>query len=152
MSGAQPKRLPTGAAKPATMLVVNADAELRRLVERSVREYPLHAIVEVRFSPDIVPTVVPAPEVVLINLIASAESCASFLARVYLQWPKARVIFLSELEDIHLWAEAIQRGAYEFLPRSIEWPQLGWVLQGALWTSGRTIFKDGDSVDLRDGT
>jgi DNA-binding NarL/FixJ family response regulator len=74
----------------------------------------------------------PLPDVVLVNLAVSAESCFSFLAKIRQVCPKAKVIFLSNVDGLHLWIQAIQRGAYEFLPKAIDPDQLGWVLEGAL--------------------
>ena len=151
MSAAQPQRSPSDAARPATMWVVNSDAQIRKVVENAVQDYPLHLSVRLIFSADFRPPVAaPPPDVVLVNLTAPTESCFGLLPMIRRQWPDAHVIFLSQSDDIHLWAEAIQLGAYEFLPRSVECDQLGWVLQGALWTSRRRISKP--PTPLKPGT
>jgi DNA-binding NtrC family response regulator len=140
MFAVQPQRSVNDTFEPATVWVVNSDAQVRRLVDNAVQEYPFHLSLCVIFSEDCKPAfTAPPPEVVLINLTAPTESCFSLLPEIRRQWPDARVIFLSQSDDIHLWAEAIQLGAYEFLPRSVECHQLGWVLQGALWTSRRKM-------------
>jgi len=142
MSAAQPQRSPIDAPNPATVWVLNSDAQVRRLVDNAVQQYPLHLSLCVIFSEDFRPDVTaPPPDVVLVNLTAPTESCLSLLPEIRRQWPDTRVIFLSQSDDIHLWSEAIQIGAYEFLPRSVECHQLGWALQGALWTSRRTMSK-----------
>jgi DNA-binding NtrC family response regulator len=142
MSAAQPRRSPSDAAKPATMWVVNSDAKVRQLVDNAVQKYPLHLSLCVIFSEEFRPAVTaPQPEVVLNNLTVPTESCFSFLPRIRRQWPDANVIFLSQSDEMHLWTEAIQLGACDFLPRSVECDQLAWVLQGARWTSRSTICK-----------
>jgi DNA-binding NtrC family response regulator len=140
MSAARPQCSPINAAKPATMWVINSDADVRRLVDSALQKYPLHLSVCMIFSEDSRPAVTNSPpEVVLINLTAPTESCFSLLAKIRRQFPDANVIFLSQSDDMHLWTQAIQLGAYDFLPRSVECDQLAWVLQGALWTSSRRI-------------
>ena len=142
MFAAQPQRSISDAFDPVTVWVVNSDAQVRRLVDNAVQEYPLHLDLCVIFSEDFRSAVAaPPPVVVLINLTAPTESCFNLLPEVRQQWPDAHVIFLSHSDDIHHWAEAIQLGAYEFLPRSVECDQLGWVLQSALWTRRRKMAK-----------
>jgi DNA-binding NtrC family response regulator len=132
MSGAQPRPSALDAAKPATMWVVNSDAHVRCVVEKVVQNR-LRPTVSLIFSEDLsLPVAIPLPDIVLINLNGSAESCFNLLAKIHRVCPKAKVIFLSNVNDLHLWIEAIQLGAYDFLPKSIDADQLGWVLQGAL--------------------
>lgn len=135
MPAAQLTRSPLEAANPATLLVLGSDPGVRQLVERAVQRYPLHPNLRVIFSDELrFAPADPPPEVVLINLTGPGESGLRLLPKIQCCWPNARLIFLSQSDDIHLWAETIQRGAYEFLPRSIEWHQLAWILQGAFWT------------------
>jgi DNA-binding NtrC family response regulator len=135
------------------MWVVNSDAQVRHVVENAVQDYPLHQSVRLIFSADFGPPVAaPRPDVVLINLSAPTESCFSLLPKIRRTFPDAHVIFLSQSDDIDLWAEAIKLGTYEFLPRSVDCDQLGWVLQGALWTSRRRISKPPTPLSLRPGT
>ena len=142
MYAAQLEGLSFDTARHATVWVINSDAEVRQVVENAVHDYPLCTRVRLICSEDFrLPVKTSQPDVVLINLTALTDSCFSLLSKIRRQWPDARVIFVSQSDDIHLWAEAIQLGAYEFLPRSVEYHQLGWVLQGALWTSRRTISK-----------
>ena len=140
MSAAQPRRSPSDAPQFATVWVVNSDAQVRQVVERAIQAYPLHLKVCLTFSADLrLAASAPQADVILINLTEAAEFCFSLLPEIRQQYPDAILIFLSQSDDIHLWAEAIQLGAYEFLPRSVECDQLGWVLQGALWTSKRKM-------------
>jgi DNA-binding NtrC family response regulator len=153
VSSAQPKRSPSDAAKPATMWVVNSDAQVRQLVDSAVQKYPIHLSLCVIFSEEFSPAVTaPQPEVVLINLTVPTESCFNLVPKIRRQWPDARVIFLSHSDDIHLWAKAIQLGAYEFLPRSVDCDQLSWVLQGALWTRRKTMANPPPPLSLKPNT
>ena len=132
MSGGQPKTSPVAVVKPAAMLIVNPDAEVRHLVEKAIPEYRRSRI-SLAFSDDFrLRAEQPAPDVVLFNIKTDAQSCFSRLAKVRGQWPSTQVIFLSPVDDIHLWAEAIRLGAYDFLPKPIDPDLLKWILQGAL--------------------
>jgi len=145
MQAAELKYLSIDTARSATVWVINSDLRVRQVVETAVRDYPLHTKVRLIFSEDFGQTVTATPDVVLINLRTPTESCLSLLSKIRRQWPDARVIFVSQSDDLDLWAEAIQLGAYEFLPQSVECYQLGWVLQGALWTDRMTKSKPTDS-------
>jgi DNA-binding NarL/FixJ family response regulator len=114
------------------LLVVTPDAGIRQLVRKAIPEHKRSMIFLV-FSDNLASVAAtPPPDVVLINLKTETRSDFSQLSKVWLRWPSAQVIFLSPSDDIHLWAEAVQLGAYDFLPRSVDPDQLKWVLQGAL--------------------
>jgi DNA-binding NtrC family response regulator len=114
------------------MLIVNPDAEVRHLVENAIPEYR-RSRMSLAFSDDItLLSAAPPPDIVLFNIKTEAQSCFSRLEKIQGQWPSTQVIFLSPVDDIHLWAEAIRLGAYDFLPKPIDPDQLKWVLQGAL--------------------
>jgi len=132
MSGGQPKTSPAAVVRPAAMLIVNPDAEVRHLLEKAIPVYRRSSMSLV-FSDDFALVAEqPPPDVVLFNIKTGAQSCFDRLAKVREQWPSTQVIFLSPVNDIHLWAEAIRLGAYDFLPKPIDPDQLKWILQGAL--------------------
>jgi len=132
MSGGQPKTSPAAVVRPAAMLIVNPDAEVRHLLEKAIPVYRRSSMSLV-FSDDFALVAEqPPPDVVLFNIKTEARSCFDRLAKVREQWPSTQVIFLSPVDDIHLWAEAIRLGAYDFLPKPIDPDQLKWILQGAL--------------------
>jgi DNA-binding NtrC family response regulator len=65
---------------------------------------------------------------VLVNLAAS-KACLDLLSDMQQLWPDARIVLVSAFDDIHLYAETIQLGAYDFLPRPLETDELGIILQ-----------------------
>jgi DNA-binding NtrC family response regulator len=61
---------------------------------------------------------------------SEADQALQLLDIIQTHCPMTPVVLLSD--DLHVWLEAIQRGAYDLLPRRIEPDQLLWVLDGAL--------------------
>ena len=130
MSRALSRHSPIESIKPVEILIVNPDMEIRHLVEKSIPEQRVR--ISRALSDDLSTTPdTPPPDVVLFNIKPEAWSDLNRLWRVCDRWPVAQIIFLSPLNDIHLWAEAIRLGAYDFLPTSIDPDQLKWILQGA---------------------
>ena len=131
MSRAHSRHSPIESIQPMGILVVNPDMAIRQLVEKSIPEQrrvriSLALSDDLSTAPD-----TPPPDVVLFNIKPEAWSNLNRLWRLCDRWPVAQIIFLSPLNDIHLWAEAIRLGAYDFLPTSIDPDELKWVLQGA---------------------
>lgn len=134
-STAPSSHLAPDARRSATMWVVNSDDEVRQLVESALRQYGQYLMMRLIFTEDLGTSVTSAPpQVVLINLTGPAQSSLALLTKTRQRWPDAKVIFLSPLDDIHLWAETIRMGAYDFLPKPIDPDQLKWVLIGAFPT------------------
>ena len=132
MSGAKPKTSLVVIARPAAILIVNSDDEVRHLLEKAIPEHR-RSKMSLAFSDDFtLLNADPPPDVVLINVETEAHPCFRRLSRIQQRWPSAQVIFLSPVDDIHLWAEAIRLGAYDFLPKPVDPDQLNWILQGAL--------------------
>ena len=132
MPAAQSQRSPSDAARTATIWVVNSDAETRQLVEDALRQYRQHVRTCLVFTESLGSTAAPPPpQVLLINVTGEAQSSLALLPNIRQRWPDAQVIFLSQFHDIHLWAEAIRVGAYDFLSKPIDPDQLRWVLIGA---------------------
>jgi|SoiMetStandDraft_5_1073268.scaffolds.fasta_scaffold78290_1 DNA-binding NtrC family response regulator len=127
-----PRPSPLEVPRPVALLVVNPDTKVRQLVEKAIPEHR-RAKMFLTLSDNFASApATPPPDVVLINLKSETQCDFTQLSKVWLRWPGTQVIFLSPFEDIHLWAEAVQLGAYDFLPKSVDPDQLQWVLQGAL--------------------
>jgi DNA-binding NtrC family response regulator len=132
MSGAKSKTSLVVIARSAALLIVNADDEVRHLLEKAIPE-PWRSKMSFAFSDDFtLLNADPPPDVVLINVKTEAHPCFKRLSKIQQRWPSSQVIFLSPVDDIHLWAEAIRLGAYDFLPKPVDPDQLMWILQGAL--------------------
>ena len=128
--GDEPRRSPF--SKPATILVIDGDSALDQLLKKVIREFDLSLTLCQASSRDLNFTVLTSyPDVVLVSLAVS-RVCLYLLPEMQQMWPDARVIFVSELDDLHLFAEAIQLGAYDFLPKPLEPVELGIILQRAI--------------------
>ena len=62
-----------------------------------------------------------SPDLLLVNLAVS-RVCFYLLPEMQQMWP----------DDVHLYADAIQLGAYDFLPKPLETVELGTILQRAV--------------------
>ena len=131
MLGAKPQSSLIEVPGLATMLVVDSDNDLRQLLRRVIEEFQLSLTVCETSAQDLKRWVRPFPDVVLVNLAAS-KACLDLLSHMQQLWPDARIILVSAFDGIHLYAEAIQRGAYDFLPRPLETDELGIILQRAV--------------------
>ena len=132
--------------RSATMWVVNSDGEVRQLVENALLQYRQYLRMCLIFTEDLETLPAdPPPQVLLINATGPAQSSLAPLASLRQRWPDVKVIFLSPLDDIHLWAEAIRMGAYDFLPKPIDPDQLKWVLIGAFPTMQTPASKPSDN-------
>jgi DNA-binding NtrC family response regulator len=72
-----------------------------------------------------------AVDVVILNLRKPFQSTFHLLSEIQAKAPQVEVIFVSHFEDDEtrwVWIETIQRGAYEFLPKPLDLPELTRVL------------------------
>jgi DNA-binding NtrC family response regulator len=71
-----------------------------------------------------------AVDVVILNLQKPFEQAFRFLSEIKTKAPKVEVIFVSPFDEETrwLWIEAIQRGAYEFLPKPLDLLELKRIL------------------------
>ena len=128
--GDEPRRSPS--SRPAMMLVVDCDSGLDQLLKKVIREFDLGLTLCQASTRDLNFTIwASSPDIVFVNLAVS-RICLYLLPEMQQMWPDARVIFVSELDDLHLFAEAIQLGAYDFLPKPLEPVELGIILQRAI--------------------
>ena len=67
-------------------------------------------------------------DVVLLDLEPPFEISFDLLSELKAQSPQTEVVFVSRFDDEWLWVEALQRGAYDFLPKPLELSELKRVL------------------------
>lgn len=66
-------------------------------------------------------------DVVILNLRKPFENTFHLLSEIKAKAPRVEVIFVSPFDDDEtrwVWIETIQRGAYEFLPKPLDLPEL----------------------------
>jgi len=71
-------------------------------------------------------------DAVLIDLFSPVERLFELIPVVKEKCPRAEVIFMSKIADEDLWIESIQRGAYDLLPKPLNWKELRRTLVNAL--------------------
>jgi DNA-binding NtrC family response regulator len=69
-------------------------------------------------------------DVVILNLQKPFESTFHLLSEIKTKAPQVEVVFVSSFDDETrwVWIETIQRGAYEFLPKPLDLPELKRIL------------------------
>jgi DNA-binding NtrC family response regulator len=129
MAGDSLRRSPS--SRPATMLVIDGDTGLDQLLKKVIQEFDLGLTLCQVSTRDLdFAVLASSPDIVLVNLAVS-RVCLYLLPEMQQMWPEVRVIFVAESDDVHLYAEAMQLGAYDFLPKPLEPVQFGIILQRA---------------------
>jgi len=113
------------------MLVIDGDAGLDQLLKKVIQEFDLGLTLCQASTRDLdFAVLASSPDIVLVNLAVS-RVCLYLLPEMQQMWPDVRVIFVAESDDVHLYAEAMQVGAYAFLPKPPEPVEFGIILQSA---------------------
>jgi DNA-binding NtrC family response regulator len=71
-------------------------------------------------------------DVVILELEPPFEQAFDLLARLKAKLTNVEVVFLTRFDDDTLWVEAIQRGAYDLLPRPVDVSELKRILTNAV--------------------
>jgi len=71
-------------------------------------------------------------DVAILELEPPFEEAFNLLSRLKVRRPSVEVVFVTRFDDDALWVEAIQRGAYDLLPRPIDMSELTRILRNAV--------------------
>ena len=133
MPGTKTKLAPFERKRRSRLLVVDADSQIRGMISEVLPGEKYEVVFEE--SSDWFETLLLEDfpfDAVLIDLFKSTENCFDWLSSIKQKQPITEVIFVSKLEDMNLWMEAIQCGAYDYLPRPLEREELKRVVMNAL--------------------
>src|SRR5215831_19583052 len=103
-----------------SILVVNADDATVRTISSAIKDYPSsmvccassEALLDRVMQEDI--------DVVLLDFQPPFENAFDLLSELRTRSPQTEVVFVSRFDDEELWVEAVQRGAYDFLPKPVD--------------------------------
>jgi DNA-binding NtrC family response regulator len=115
------------------LLVLDADPQVRETVSKSLSN--CGCLVYFEGSPDLFENIllkVAHFDVVLIDLFDPVERPFEMLSIIKENSPRTEVIFISNLAEVPLWIESMQRGAYDYLPKPLNRQELRRVIRGAL--------------------
>jgi DNA-binding NtrC family response regulator len=73
----------------------------------------------------------PAVDVIVLNLERPFERMFELLPDLKARFPKTEIVFVTRFDDESLWVEAIQRGAYDLVPRPLDPLELSRILISA---------------------
>ena len=97
----------------------------RQLVEDALRQYRQHVRTCLVFTEDLGSSAAsPPPQVLLVNVTGAGSVESGSSAQHQTAMARCPGDFPSQFHDIHLWAEAIRVGAYDFLSKPIDPDQL----------------------------
>jgi DNA-binding NtrC family response regulator len=71
-------------------------------------------------------------DVIILNLERPFEEVFDLLPSLKAKLPHVEIVFVTRFDDETLWVEAIQRGAYDLLPRPIDVTELARILLHAV--------------------
>ncbi len=133
MSGIGSKRAVAQHGRRSRILVIDADPEVCQILLRVLNEDD-HEVVfgQSAASLDELLNECSPCDAVLVDVSSAAEALLDILPSLKRRYPETEVICISQPADIHLWLEAIQRGAYEYLAKPVAAEDLLWILTGAL--------------------
>ena len=69
-----------------------------------------------------------ATDVIILNLERPFEETFEFIPRLKAKLPSVEIVFITRFDEESLWVEAIQRGAYDLLPKPIDVSELERIL------------------------
>jgi DNA-binding NtrC family response regulator len=115
-----------------SILVVDPDPLTLQTVTEAVQG--CRAVVTACDSPEAVLATArdKAVAVVLLELEPPFQRAFDFLSELQANAPRAAVVFLSKFDEVELWLEAIQRGAFDLLPKPLEPPEVRRIVLHAL--------------------
>lgn len=111
-----------------SVLFANLDEAAVRAVRNAIKDYPsdirscssVEAVREALQKESI--------DVVLLDFQQPFENSFDLLSELKARSPQTEIVFVSRFDDEKLWVEAVQRGAYDFLPTPLEPSELKRVL------------------------
>ena len=117
--------------QPVSVLILDQDDALTaRKVAEALEEY--QSVVIPCSSPEALLFTVQhkSVDVVILSLQKPFEQTFHLLSEMKTKAPRVDVIFISKFdpETLWIWVEAIRRGAYEFLPKPLDLPELKCIL------------------------
>jgi DNA-binding NtrC family response regulator len=121
--------------QPVSVLILDQDDALTaRKVAEALEEY--QSVVIPCSSPEALLFTVQhkSVDVVILSLQKPFEQTFHLLSEMKTKAPRVDVIFISKFdpETLWIWVEAIRRGAYDFLPKPLDLPELKCILVQAI--------------------
>jgi DNA-binding NtrC family response regulator len=111
-----------------SVLFANLDEATVKAVQNAVKDYP--SDITSCSSVEVVREMVQQQsiDVVLLDLQPPFENSFDLVSELKARSPQTEIVFVSRFDDEKLWVEAMQRGAYDFLPTPLELSELKRVL------------------------
>jgi len=107
-----------------SILFANLDEASRQTANNAIRGYP-SSVISCAYPDEMLDTLEKERvDVLLLNLQQPFDTAFDFLSELRTRSPQTEIVVVSELDDEELWLEAMQRGAYDFLPKPVDLHEL----------------------------
>ncbi len=103
-----------------SVLFVNLDDATIRTISSAIKDYPSNVVCCASSEALIDRVTQESIDVVLLDFQQPFETTFDLLSELRTRSPQTEVVFISRFDDEELWVEAVQRGAYDFLPRPVD--------------------------------
>ncbi len=112
-----------------SIMVVDRDQATAEAVAQAIKEYPFQ-VLRCWSIDAVLDTVLQnkSVDLVLLDLQQPFAKTFDLLSELKNMAPQAEIVFVSRFDDEKPWIEAVQRGAYDFLPKPLDLLELKRVL------------------------
>lgn len=138
------RRSPVDDCGPRRILVLDAAAETQQVLLNGLgkNEYE----VTLRNSTDDLEEILgtePHFHALLVEVRGGASRWLERLPALRDRCPWTAIILVASPDAMHLWSQAIQRGAYDYVPKEIRGEDLRWVVANAAGSTQPGLFRNG---------
>jgi DNA-binding NtrC family response regulator len=116
--------------RAALIMVVDSDPLTAEKVTEATRDYLCEVVAysSLESMLEALDKKNPVVDVIVLNLERPFEEAFELLPKLKTRFPETEIVFLTRFDDETLWVEAIQRGAYDLLPRPLDPVELSRIL------------------------
>jgi DNA-binding NtrC family response regulator len=119
--------------KAALIMVVDSDPLTTEKVAEATRDYLAEVVAHSSLESMLdALDENPVVDVIVLNLEKPFEQVFELLPKLKARFPETEIVFVTRFDDETLWVEAIQRGAYDLLPRPLDPLELSRILLRAV--------------------
>jgi DNA-binding NtrC family response regulator len=117
---------------PISIMIVDTEPDTAERVRHAIAAYLSKITTYSSVSLMVEALAETSVDVIILNLERPFEETFDLLPSLKARRPAVEIVFITRFDDETLWVEAIQRGAYDLLPRPIDVSELARILLHAV--------------------